>query len=52
MLDDNRKQQAHETPRRRYDDVKAASASAADRIARATEELKATFRQAHDGAEA
>jgi hypothetical protein len=45
---DKRKAQADGAPQRRYEDVKAASASAADRIAKATEELLGTFRQVYE----
>ena len=37
---EKRHEQADEAPRRRYDDVKAASRTAADRIAKATAELR------------
>lgn len=44
---DQRKQQTDLAPRRRYADVKAASSTAAERIARASADLVSTFREAY-----
>ena len=41
---DKRVGQSEKSPKRRYDDVKAASAAAADRIAQATNSLICAFR--------
>jgi predicted nucleic acid-binding Zn-ribbon protein len=45
-LDGDRRQQSHdaEHPQRRYEDLKAESATAADRILAAAEELTRAFR--------
>jgi hypothetical protein len=47
-MSEQRKRQAGDAPRRRYDDVKAASASAAARISQATEQLIGTFRRVYE----
>lgn len=44
MSEDRRQEQDYDAPRRRYDDAKAASASAADRIARAAADTCAALR--------
>lgn len=43
---EHRQAQAEDAPKRRYEDVKAASASAADRIGQATEKLIGSFQKA------
>lgn len=45
---DQRKEQSAGAPQRRYEDVKRASATAAERIAKATEELLGTFRKVYE----
>jgi len=45
MKDDRRKDRKETSEGRRYDDLKEASATAAERIARATEEVCQAFRR-------
>jgi hypothetical protein len=47
MISDQRHAQSAGAPKRRYEDAKAASASAADRISAATKNLLAAFRDVY-----